>query len=777
MEHLPTPKDANVTPIDIPYACRTDYDRGPFLSYPSRRGWKLQPDGSLDLLPMPSWFRNPQETGSDGPTFAETAAAQRLDADNYDGDYGPRFINMDDFDDDDGDDEDDTIDVDADDEEDGGADGADDDDDEDDDDDDYEELDCFIQTWLFFGCLIEIFGIVGIHVRESDFIRDNKYITTAKLPRLIEEWEAREESSSEGNSLLSVGHTERHAEWEGRAKTKAGRYLMIIEVLEKVQSVVKKHCYGEIGPYGPNPPGWGVEPKISLSIMALGCSLKNAASSIYDPNMPRTRQLWGTSDILTGRFDNGGWCDGELNALMNTVEIDGIYYFGSLQSPRALSKENHNDCSLQACVSTIDTTSYETRHAKKCLDCKCLMFGDPVAVAAIVEEKAIPLVLWTGSELKVVKYDSESKQKYLAISHVWSDGMGNQKDNKLPQCQLESIHNMINSLYSEQRQGQHEEHLSDPQQPVEQSTDLDKSVGFWMDTLCIPVSESPQLASDRAQNLRKDAIAKMRYIYETAHEVLVIDSWIRELSRSASIIEKATRIFLSNWQHRLWTLQEGVLAQRLFSNLRTDHRALNSSDANKKEGAEEKSLAAKVLPILEVVTRRKTSRLTDETICIATLLNFDEETIRKNLDLRSPGERMRAFLKILGAFHQDIIFSEFPKLQTPGFRWAPHSFLNQEGSLWPESTTELSERERSDHFGVLASSGGLHVTFTGIKLRAVKENTERLMCVVPYHDEQNMYGVLLMEKLTNWSPENHYGIISSAPIHGAVGTLHVYSGA
>ncbi|KAF8242630.1 hypothetical protein K440DRAFT_664649 [Wilcoxina mikolae CBS 423.85] len=714
MEHLPTPKDANVESIDIPYVCRTNYDRGPFLSYPSRRGWKLQPDGSLDyLFPISNRLRNPQETGSEGPTFAETAAALGLDATNYD----------------------------------------------------------------------EIFGIVGIHLRESDFIRGERYITTAKLPRLIEEWKAREESSSEGISLLGEGHAERHAEWGGSMKTKAGRYLMITEVLEKVQSVVKKHCYGEIGPYGPNPPGWGVEPKISLSIMALGCSLKNAASSIYDPNMPRTRQLWGTSNILTDRFDNGGWCCGELNALMNTVEIDGIYYFGSLQSPRALSKENHTDCSLQACVSTIDTTSYETQHAKKCLDCKCPMFGDPVAVAAIVEEKAIPLVLWTGSELKVVKYDSESKQKYLAISHVWSDGMGNQKDNKLPQCQLESLQNMINSLYSEQRQGQHEEHLSDPQQPVDQSTDLDKSVGFWMDTLCIPVPESPQLASDRAQKLRKDAIAKMRYIYETAHEVLVIDSWILELSRSASIIEKATRIFLSNWQHRLWTLQEGVLAQRLFFQFADGSQSLEqlrrqqgiesktcpglySSIARctlpvipmarpqQKEGAEEKSLAAKVLPILEVVTRRKTSRLTDETICIATLLNFDEETIRKNLDLPSPGERMRAFLKMLGAFHQDIIFSEFPKLQTPGFRWAPHSFLNQEGSLWPESTTELSERERSDHFGVLASSGGLHVTFTGIKLRAVKENTERLIKLLWNHLEcthpRGLWGHCMYIRVPKW---------------------------
>jgi len=390
MEHLPIPKDANFKPFDVPYVCRSNYDRGAFLSYPSRRGWKLQPDGSLDLFPIPSWLRNTQKTSPQSPTFTETAAALGPNAD-YDDDSDGGFIDMDESDDDDNDDDDNY---------------------------DDDDLDCFIQTWLFFGCLIEIFGIVGIPVHESDFIRDKKYITTAKLPKLIEEWKAREESSSEGSALLSEGHAERHPEWEGHAKTKAGRYLLITTVLEKVQSIVKENCYGEIGSFGPNPRVWGVDDSVSVSIMALGCALKNAASSIYNPDMPRTRQLWGTSDILTKRFNNGAWCRGEQNTLMNIAEIDGIYYFGSLNSPRALSKENHANCIQDSCVATIDTANYKSQHAKKCRDCECEMLGNPVAAAAIVKQNAIPLVTWTGSELKVVKYNAESKPKYLAISHV-----------------------------------------------------------------------------------------------------------------------------------------------------------------------------------------------------------------------------------------------------------------------------------------------------------------------------------------------------------------------
>jgi len=381
--------------------------------------------------------------------------------------------------------------------------------------------------------------------------------------------------------------------------------------------------------------------------------------------------------------------------------------------------------------------------------------------------------------------------------------MGNQKDNKLPQCQLERLQDMMNSLYSEQQSDPHEERLGGSQQPMEKGETREKPVGFWMDTLCIPVPESPELDSSWAEGLRKDAIAKMRYVYEAADKVLVIDSWIQELSRSASIIDKAARIFLSNWQHRLWTLQEGVLARHLFFQFADGTESLEQlwyqqgieskicpglyssivhctlplipmAKPQLKERAEEKNLAAKMLPILEVVTHRKTSKLTDETICIATLLNFEEKSIRKILDFKSPEERMRAFLVILGEFHQNIIFCEFPMLQTPGFRWAPRSFLNQTGSLWPKSANELSQDQPGDRFSVLASSGGLHVTFPGIKLGAVNRITEKLMCVVPYHDEQTIYGVLLTEnltKLTNWSPDNHYGIISSAPIHGSCGDI------
>lgn len=42
MDHLPLPKKSPLDPIEVPYSCTSDYDGGPMLEYPIRRGWKVK---------------------------------------------------------------------------------------------------------------------------------------------------------------------------------------------------------------------------------------------------------------------------------------------------------------------------------------------------------------------------------------------------------------------------------------------------------------------------------------------------------------------------------------------------------------------------------------------------------------------------------------------------------------------------------------------------------------------------------------------------------------
>lgn len=76
-----------------------------------------------------------------------------------------------------------------------------------------------------------------------------------------------------------------------------------------------------------------------------------------------------------------------------------------------------------------------------------------------------------------------------------------------------------------------------------------------MDTLCIPVDPS-------LKHVRKQAIRQMKEIYHSSYQVLVLDAEI-PIANASDVTEAFMRISLSGWMLRLWTLQEGVLGDRL----------------------------------------------------------------------------------------------------------------------------------------------------------------------------------------------------------------------
>jgi len=141
----------------------------------------------------------------------------------------------------------------------------------------------------------------------------------------------------------------------------------------------------------------------------------------------------------------------------------------------------------------------------------------------------------------------------------WSDGKGNRLSNGLPECQLKNIMAKVSALYAVPRAersamvplfGPLTRHK--PRDPHRQPA------GFWMDTLCVPVGEAQK-------DLRRMAILQMRDIYEGADRVLVLDDRVQKLSLTNSpFCDRAVGLIISNWQSRIWTLQEGIMAQQLF---------------------------------------------------------------------------------------------------------------------------------------------------------------------------------------------------------------------
>jgi hypothetical protein len=126
----------------------------------------------------------------------------------------------------------------------------------------------------------------------------------------------------------------------------------------------------------------------------------------------------------------------------------------------------------------------------------------------------------------------------VLIVNRWADGMGNPLENRLPDCQLARIQEMVNNLDFPGR-------------------DLSLPVAFWMDTLCIPVA-------DKYKPLRKECIKSMRLIYSEASAVLVLDAWMQKVPLTTPASERSIRFYTSSWLRRLWTFQEGILNKKVF---------------------------------------------------------------------------------------------------------------------------------------------------------------------------------------------------------------------
>ena len=306
--------------------------------------------------------------------------------------------------------------------------------------------------------------------------------------------------------------------------------------------------------------------------------------------------------------------------------------------------------------------------------------------------------------------------------------------------------------------------LFGPKNSLGQRGSSRKPVGFWMDTFCVPVKDD---------TARKLAIQEMRDIYQSADRTLVLDSWVRALPRSADVVEKATRLNLSNWQNRLWTLQEGILAHNLFIQFKDGPQTLEKLQDELHEDEKSRpelnfysTLGAALfgvpllglrlkapmhsppsgllLPLVGGVISRTTTRLSDETICLATMLDMDPAPLlslpgpkKENMskdekhawEQKSCEKRMEHLLQSVGTFELKMIFSNLPRLRSEGFGWAPKSFLNHPGLVVAHSS-DPTESDRTAK--IKSNGGGLLLSCPGIILGPISPHLGQKFTIRQY---------------------------------------------
>ncbi|KAI1366247.1 hypothetical protein F5Y08DRAFT_327459 [Xylaria arbuscula] len=449
-------------------------------------------------------------------------------------------------------------------------------------------------------------------------------------------------------------------------------------------------------------------------ILALRVHAEPGDHTVFGPR----RYADSTRVSLYFLLKDQGWCSGEIMAFTSRgLSLSSFYLLPSRR--RRPDWRGHSKCSMTVCNAYhVDDRTYQTLHAES--GCKC-------------------------------KHHIQDG-RYVAISHVRSDGMGNTRGNTLPCCLLRDLQFRVNRLYPE---------ASGP-------------IPFWIDTLCVPRIEQ-----------QKKAIRGLVQVYSCAEKVLVIDKTLQSIWwENASPYEAYLFNGICPWTTRLWTFQEAWLAKSVWfdfahspvewfdlsdrwqdgegplklhpSDLTSKHdghsiciahlrKALNlhngisrpavcqqDQKAHKKLAvhptAQDHQLVdwlgrcdrldpvwwdateaylrlrtskqhPSLCDILQALAGRKTSRQDDESICLANILNIGVLPLLE----QSSAERMKLFLRTVKNVPLAFLFVPVHRLPDVGFRWAPSSFLH---AAWRHVYDMPLGRLEND---------GLHVALPGLR--------------------------------------------------------------
>lgn len=534
------------------------------------------------------------------------------------------------------------------------------------------EMQSFLQCWLFFGTLHAFFGNA---VRWDDFITKatdgSLYIYTGNLVKIADSF---------------VKQQRTHGV---HADTASARFR-ILTTADRVRDAISSTK--DNGLDSDLVLSFGLLLKFLSSMHEFICSWSPITMpfvrDIFAPapscNIPqqleRIRGGHATQflDHIQVMLIGSGWCPRLVSHVYASWNIEFLLFLLLLGPP---DRKAHSNCDFVECSAyQINPSRYVHSHARRGCQCKHVPV-DSTQMCAILQAGRIPVVridnLQEGAPLVV---DAAEHTPYVAISHVWSDGLGNPGQNSIALCQLRRICRIVSML---------------PTQPV----------AIWVDTLCCPV---------QPLSMRKLAIQMMRRTYEEADVVVVLDSRLTPVNiKNLSTIEITARIMTSAWTKRLWTWQEGALAKTLyfafrdrlfhFDELQTAFLDLESDDwalQNNQYQYEDDlytfdaSLSTATVPtlynIVYALSGRKTSVATDEALCLASIADL---SLGRILEKR-PEDRMLGFWEVFPEIPTYVIFWEGPRLENPGFRWAPKTPLrdNYRMTWQPGTNGTLSSR-------------------------------------------------------------------------------------
>jgi hypothetical protein len=413
----------------------------------------------------------------------------------------------------------------------------------------------FLQTWLFFGTINHI-------ISSKEFIPSTEFLIKDR----------------EGSLWISTANIDKHirlwAEYVNGLENDTEKLRLLMSRMHRCLNDVA--IFSDILYKSDKCP---LPLEVVLSFKILGCTIESALTWYWKFKTPRN---WGLKDIAASRMLQIGWCLRDVS--MASHYLSEVTMFYASYAKRGYQQQDHSRCTEELCVmNQIEEVSYWTQHTTA--NCQCHHIEhDQEQIRHILKKGQVPVISLTsktapaGPQTLEIGVKSHAYLRwFIAISHVWSDGLGNPNRNSLPLCQMRFLHDLLvdlpwEQLYEGFDEAVQEEFVADPywddkwkdriervskkvvpatRSLVNKVRDLrGRPVSVWIDTLCVPLEKE----------YRKMAIAGLRTVYSGAMITLVLDSELQRTSGLCTEQENLLRVAASGWMRRAWTFQEGVLA-------------------------------------------------------------------------------------------------------------------------------------------------------------------------------------------------------------------------
>ncbi|XWW93971.1 hypothetical protein V2A60_001910 [Cordyceps javanica] len=413
------------------------------------------------------------------------------------------------------------------------------------------KLQSFVQTWLYFGILAEFLSL--------NELEDGRRLVSLEQAREEMAILYREYSKDGDNGKLLtgvhiLGQTDTFVERVRLAGDLGPRFHYLHQCLTRSVLIVN-NSFNQL------------DYSIRYSIAALSeLFMTNiyASSHLVSPRivLPIASFNWFRDYLKAGndvekQMLSVGWCPSEIEKLRNLFQgVASLHYVTRLRPRTAPS--DHVNCTNYACRAfQIDIAKYKPNHVTQ--GCHC----DDVHI----DETELGQILRGTDFYPVLKIDTgpdgtgpvsitleryEPGVNYVALSHVWADGLGNPRANALPTCQVIRMANAVAEL----------------NRTMNDSDDPQSEYRIWVDTICCPVElEGKAIALERIAD-----------VYKNSAHVLILDSSLTCLNTTTSdLAEMLLRTFsCSAWMRRLWTLQEAILPKSLC--IQFQDKAASASD-------------------------------------------------------------------------------------------------------------------------------------------------------------------------------------------------------